>query len=333
MDDVGLGVGVLLHVLPVARRQVPFGLGVEVPVGALFKRIVEIPGFSSGSYLQFLTPGVLVMTALFSSGWSGMGFIEDIDRGIMDRFLVSPVRRAGLTVGSLAYQGITTVIQSVIMIALAVAVGARFPGGVAGGAVAIGAAVLLAVAFASLSNALGLLMRQRESLIAAVQFVVLPLSFLSSAFLQQNLAPSWIQHVARYNPVNWAVEAGRVALGASADWGLVGWRMGLLAAFAVACAWVAPAPSAPTSARSERRFARHGGPPDVGGPPSRVKSSWAGSRLPTAGERAAKTGRRPWTTAMRWWCATPPRRSATRPGWGTGSPAPSTTRGRATRWS
>src|SRR6266511_2967846 len=68
--------------------------------------------------------------------------------------------------------------------------------------------------------------------------VVLPLSFLSSAFLQQNLAPSWIQHVARYNPVNWAVEAGRVALGASADWGLVGWRMGLLAAFAVACAWV-----------------------------------------------------------------------------------------------
>lgn len=238
MDDVGLGVGVLLHVLPVARRQVPFGLGVEVPVGALFKRIVEIPGFSSGSYLQFLTPGVLVMTALFSSGWSGMGFIEDIDRGIMDRFLVSPVRRAGLTVGSLAYQGITTVIQSVIMIALAVAVGARFPGGVAGGAVAIGAAVLLAVAFASLSNALGLLMRQRESLIAAVQFVVLPLSFLSSAFLQQNLAPSWIQHVARYNPVNWAVEAGRVALGASADWGLVGWRMGPLAAFAVACAWV-----------------------------------------------------------------------------------------------
>jgi len=70
-----------------------------------------------------------------------------------------------------------------------------------------------------------------------VQFVVLPLSFLSSAFLQQNLAPSWIQHVARYNPVNWAVEAGRAALGASADWGLVGWRMGLLAAFAVACAW------------------------------------------------------------------------------------------------
>lgn len=199
---------------------------------------MEIPGFSGGSYLQFLTPGVLVMTALFSSGWSGMGFIEDIDRGIMDRFLVLPVRRAGLTVGSLAYQGITTVIQSVIMIALAVAVGARFPGGVGGAAVAIGGAVLLAVGFASLSNALGLLVRQRESLIAAVQFVVLPASFLSSTFLQLDLAPAWIQHVARYNPVNWAAEAGRAALGSSVDWGLVGWRMGLLAAFAVVCAWI-----------------------------------------------------------------------------------------------
>ena len=226
------------------RQPWYIGISLSQPViwlllfGALFKRIVEIPGFTGGSYLQFLTPGVLVMTALFSSGWSGMAFIEDIDRGVMDRFLVSPVRRAGLTVGALAYQGITTVIQSLIMVCLAVAVGARFPGGVGGGAVAIGGAVLLAVGFASLSNALGLLARQRETLIGAVQFVVLPASFLSAAFLQLNLAPAWIQHVARYNPVNWAAEAGRAALGANVDWGMVAWRMGLLALFAVVCAWL-----------------------------------------------------------------------------------------------
>ena len=227
------------------RQPWYIGISLSQPViwlllfGALFKRIVEIPGFSGGgSYLQFLTPGVLVMTALFSSGWSGMAFIEDIDRGVMDRFLVSPVRRAGLTVGALAYQGITTVIQSLIMVGLAVAVGARFPGGVGGAAVAIGGAVLLAVGFASLSNALGLLARQRETLIGAVQFVVLPASFLSAAFLQLDLAPGWIQQVARYNPVNWAAEAGRAALGANVDWGMVEWRIGLLAGFAVVCAWL-----------------------------------------------------------------------------------------------
>ncbi len=57
--------------------------------GQLFRNVVHIPGFSSGSgsYLEFITPGVIVMTALFSSGWAGTVFIEDMDRGVMDRLL------------------------------------------------------------------------------------------------------------------------------------------------------------------------------------------------------------------------------------------------------
>ncbi len=47
--------------------------------GALFRKIVEIPGFGAGSYIDFLTPGVVVMTALFSAGWSGMGLIDDLE--------------------------------------------------------------------------------------------------------------------------------------------------------------------------------------------------------------------------------------------------------------
>ena len=61
--------------------------------GQLFKRVVELPGFASGAYIDFLTPGVVVMTVLFSSGWAGMAFIEDMDRGVMDRMLSSPVSR------------------------------------------------------------------------------------------------------------------------------------------------------------------------------------------------------------------------------------------------
>ena len=61
--------------------------------GELFQRVVDIPGFEGGDYKQYLVPGVLVMTAFFSSGWSGMSTIEDIDRGVTDRLLVTPVRR------------------------------------------------------------------------------------------------------------------------------------------------------------------------------------------------------------------------------------------------
>jgi hypothetical protein len=57
--------------------------------------------------------------------------------------------------------------------------------------------------------------------------------------MQLSLAPGWIRDVARFNPVNWAVEAGREALGASVDWGLVGSRTGYLTGHAIVCAWFA----------------------------------------------------------------------------------------------
>ena len=63
--------------------------------GALFKRVIEIPGFHSHSYIAFLAPGVVVMTAMFNSAWSGMALIEDLNRGVTARFLVSPVEILG----------------------------------------------------------------------------------------------------------------------------------------------------------------------------------------------------------------------------------------------
>ncbi|MDP9259483.1 MAG: ABC transporter permease, partial [Actinomycetota bacterium] len=47
--------------------------------GALFRRVIEIPGFQGGSYIDYLTPGVIVMTAISSAGWNGMAFIDDMD--------------------------------------------------------------------------------------------------------------------------------------------------------------------------------------------------------------------------------------------------------------
>src|SRR5215470_11723751 len=53
--------------------------------GALFKAVTQIPGFRGGSYLDYLTPGIVVMLAVSSAGWNGMAFIEDINGGVMDR--------------------------------------------------------------------------------------------------------------------------------------------------------------------------------------------------------------------------------------------------------
>jgi ABC-2 type transport system permease protein len=209
--------------------------------GQLFRSVVEIPGFGdgSGSYLVFLTPGVVVMTALFSSGWAGTVYIEDMNRGVMDRLLASPVRRGAMVIGTLAYQGVTTVVQTLVVVAIALAAGARFASGVVGVLVTLLAAVLVSTVVASLSNALALLLRQQEALIGISQFLVLPLQFVSSAVMDTRLAPGWLQAVARYNPVDWAVVASRQALSAGTDWGAVGVRIGGLAALAVLMAWLA----------------------------------------------------------------------------------------------
>jgi ABC-2 type transport system permease protein len=207
--------------------------------GALFERVVDVPGFGSDDYIAFLTPGVVVMTALFSGGWLGMSLIEDYERGVLDRFLVTPARRGSLIGGPLAYQAVTTVVQSVIVVGLALAAGADLSGGVAGIAVLIVASILLAGAFGALSCAVGLLARQRETLIGAVQLVILPLTFLSSGLMPANLLPAWVQDVADYNPVNWAVEAGREAMSADVDWSLVLSRCGLLVALVAVSSWLA----------------------------------------------------------------------------------------------
>jgi ABC-2 type transport system permease protein len=207
--------------------------------GALFKRVVEIPGFEGGSYIVFLTPGVAVMTAVMSAGWNGMGFIEDMDKGVLDRMLVTPLWRGALNAGTLLYALLTIALQVLIIIGIGYAAGASFANGALGVAVLVLVASLLGGAIAALSNALALVAKQRETLIGAVTFVTLPLTFLSSTFMQSNLEPGWISAIARFNPVNWAVEAGRAAVTANTDWTLVGTRIALLTALLLAAATLA----------------------------------------------------------------------------------------------
>ncbi len=240
----GFLTGRLLRTL--SRQPAYFGFLLIQPViwlllfGQLFKNVIHIPGFApAGSYLEFITPGVIVMTALFNSGWSGTVYIEDMNRGVMDRLLTSPISRGSMIAGTLTYQAITTLLQTLVILGIAYAAGARFDGGGAGIAVTLLAAAMIAMIIAAFSNAVALLVRQQEALIGISQFIVLPLQFLSSGIMDTRLAPAWVRGVARFNPVDWAVVASREALSGSPDWSVVGGRLGLLVAAATVLAFLA----------------------------------------------------------------------------------------------
>ena len=178
------------------------------------------------------------MSAMLSAGWSGMSYVVDMERGVMDRFLVTPVRRSALIGGELVYQA------GMVLLQIAHHPGAGLPRGRAlpGGPVSV---VLLLVATVLLGVGLRRALQRARPDTAqagvadrAERQLTLPLTFLSSAFLPVNLMPEWMQTVARFNPVNWAVEVGRQTLSETVDWPFVAVRLAGLLALAFVCAWL-----------------------------------------------------------------------------------------------
>jgi ABC-2 type transport system permease protein len=232
----------------VLRQPAFIAVGLVQPViwlflfGQLFRRVIDIPGFGAhGSYLTYLIPGIVAMNAMNGNMWAGMNAMEEIDRGTLNRFLVSPARRVALMNANVAEQAVTTTIQTIIILCLGLAGGARYPGGVLGAVIVGVASILIGNVFGALSNTVGMLVRQREAIIGINVFFMLPLTFLSSAFLPATLMPGWMQGIARCNPLNWAVQAGRDALATSTDWAAVGLRLGGLLALAVVCVTISVA--------------------------------------------------------------------------------------------
>jgi ABC-2 type transport system permease protein len=206
--------------------------------GNLFRRVVELPGFGTASYLDYLIPGVVVMNAVSSNMWSGMGMIEEIERGTLNRFLVTPVSRAAIMNANVVVGALSTAFQSTVIVLLGWAAGAHYPGGPAGAFALVVASVLLGVAFSALSNVMGMTLRQRESIIGLSIFLLLPLTFLSTAFMAKNLMPGWMQAIAAGNPVNWALDASRGLLADTADWGTTIEYGGGLLALAAVMVWL-----------------------------------------------------------------------------------------------
>src|SRR5262245_52870219 len=168
--------------------------------GQLFERIVELPGFNADSYISFVTPGVVIMSALVAGGWNGMSMIVDMDQGVMDRLMVSPMNRAAIITGRIISMSVVNVVQSLILIALGYATGARFAGGIVGVIVLFICGLLLAAPFAALSNSMALVMRKPESVIGASNFILMPMMFLSPILMAKNVMPEWIRSVSRFNP-------------------------------------------------------------------------------------------------------------------------------------
>lgn len=174
---------------------------------------------STGKYLQFLLPGILVQTVSFITMYTAMGINMDVSKGVFDRFKSLPIWHPSVLVGALLGDAVRYSIASAVVIALGLLLGFRPEGGF----LALPAAVLILLVFAfSLSwiwTMVGLLTKSVESVMMISSMIVFLLTFASNIFVDPQTMPAWVQAFVKVNPVTHAVTAVRATIhgGVTAD--------------------------------------------------------------------------------------------------------------------
>ncbi len=176
--------------------------------GQLFKGLSMLPKFPTKDYVQFLTPGVIIMTVLFGASWSGVSLLRDLRHGVMEKLLVAPIIRSSIVFSRLLHNGFTVVIQVFMLVIVAALIGAGLPRGQGLFWVWV-IILLLAVGFSAISNALAMFLKEEEPLVVIGNMLTLPLLFFSPALVPADFMPKWMQVASRFNPVTYGVEAVR----------------------------------------------------------------------------------------------------------------------------
>ncbi|MFA5055968.1 MAG: ABC transporter permease [Dehalococcoidia bacterium] len=175
----------------------------------LFPEIFKSVGsamFAGGtSYLQFFTPAVLVMTGLFSAVFSGMGTIMDIDTGILSRMSATPVTRVSIILGRVIATVVVLLVQAAIILIIGVIMGVDIATGAGGALLALLLIALLGLGISAFSNGVALLVKRQETLMATTNLLTLPLMFLSTMMMPEELLPGWLQTVTNFNPVDYTI--------------------------------------------------------------------------------------------------------------------------------
>lgn len=226
------------HIRYQLRIPVHVGMNLVQPMiwlllfSQVFNRLGDMPGFPTPSYLQFFAPGVVVMTVLFGSAWSGMGMLRDIDLGILAKMMVTPVTRVSIVASRMLATTLVVISQSLIILIISWIMGVHPATGIPGLLVIIFTVTLLGLGFTGLSNALALFYGKPEPLMATIGFLTLPLTFVSSAMMPASMLPSWINTVRILNPVDHAVDSVRSLMVTGYDWGVLIPDLLFLVAFA-----------------------------------------------------------------------------------------------------
>ncbi|MCM2388960.1 ABC transporter permease [Streptomyces albipurpureus] len=188
---------------------------------------------STEEYIQFLLPGILTMSVVMITMYTGVAVNTDITKGVFDRFRTLPIWRPAPMVGYLLGDVIRYLLASLVMLTVGMIIGYRPDGGIGG--VLLGVLVLLVFAFSFswVWTMFGLLLRSEKSVMGVSMMVIFPLTFLSNVFVDPKTMPGWLQAFVNNSPVTHVATAVRDLMAGEWPAADIAWSLGWSALFVV----------------------------------------------------------------------------------------------------
>ncbi len=175
-------------------------------IGNAFNKVFQMP--FGGDFLSFLTPGILVMTMVFTATISGITTVFDREFGFLKEMLVAPIKRESILIGKILGGATQSMLQGVIIIVLALLMGVQFKGVTAIPGMIL-TMLLVSIAFVSFGLAIASKMTSMEGFQMVMNFLIQPMIFLSGAFYPTKMLPEWLKVGVKLNPLTYGVDAMR----------------------------------------------------------------------------------------------------------------------------
>ncbi len=174
---------------------------------------------STGDYLDYILPGILVMSVLFTTVYSGVSLNTDLTKGVVDRFRSLPIWRPAPLVGSLLGDSVRYLVAGTVIIVVGVTLGYRPDAGPVGAVAALGLVVIFAFGLSWVFTTLGLLLRSPSAVMNAGFMGIFPLTFLSNVFVDPATLPGPLEAFVDVNPISILATASRGLMEGSAEAG------------------------------------------------------------------------------------------------------------------
>ena len=188
---------------------------------------------STSAYLDYTLPGLLVMSVLFTTVYSGVSLNTDLTKGVVDRFRSLPIWRPAPLLGSLLGDSVRYVVAGTVIIGVGVALGYRPDGGVGGALAALALVVVFSLGLSWVFSVLGLLMRSPNAVMNAGFMGIFPLTFLSNVFVDPATLPGPLQAFVDVNPISVLSTASRSLMAGEPDGEAIAISLAVAAALAL----------------------------------------------------------------------------------------------------